>query len=212
MSDHRCAIPGCVDPSDQTRRPKLTDQTDGHCCTLHYHRLRRSLLDLPQVVAWLRQNLAAGRGHQDHVSGTPDTPVPIRLAVVDHINHIDGVLVSWTRLALEEHPQRSHGPQVATTTTCAQWLADQLPWIDTTPWVDELYREVAEIRRDAHRLVPWQRSITRLTVPCWRCNVAALAIYGGDDAVTCRHCRSTTPREQYDFWARYLLHEAAASS
>lgn len=59
----------------------------GRLCLDHYSRLRSQLLALPAVTNWLHVNVAAAAtpGDYEHVTGSRDDPIPLRVDVLDLI-------------------------------------------------------------------------------------------------------------------------------
>lgn len=212
--DHRCLIPGCVDISDPERRPCVPPRPAALLCRRHYGRLARALDELPAVARWLHASAATSRGQREEVriTGSRTPPVPVRIDVLDHLDQIAGVLASWCRLAVEEHVPAVRGPRSDDVAATAGFLCEVLPWAETRPWVDELYGEVAGLRRRAQTLAPWQRHAHHLPAPCPACGERALVLYGGAGAVTCTSCHDRIPEDRYGLWARYLtwLHDPAA--
>lgn len=75
--DHRCAIPGCVDPSDPVGRAGLPPHPEALLCQRHFGRLARLLAEMPAVAQWLHTSVATSRGHrnEDRISGSRAAPV-----------------------------------------------------------------------------------------------------------------------------------------
>lgn len=214
MSDTRCVIPGCIDPSDPEGRPRTTPQHGSLLCGSHYGRLAHTLSDMPRVYRWLHTCLATTRSHDDRITGTRNPPVPLRVDIIDNLDQITAVLASWCRLVVEEHVPVLRGPRSSYVAATAGWLHATLPWIESRPWVDELYREVIDLRRRAAQIAPWQRHAHHLPTPCPACGERTLVLYGGDSAITCTECHELIPEDRYGLWERYVvwLHDPSVST
>jgi len=204
MTDMRCVIPGCIDPSDPEGRPRIPPKIGGLLCGRHYGRLAHTLDDLPTICDWLEACVATTQAGDDHVAGTKAPPIPIRPDVVDLLDDIAAILASWCRLVVEEHVPVLRGPRSSHVAVTSPWLRNVLPWVETQPWVDECYAEVIDLLRRAHTLAPWQRHAHHLPTPCPACGECSLVLYGGTDAVTCTVCHELIPEQRYGLWERYV--------
>lgn len=167
--------------------------TVGYLCARCFSRLRRSVLELPAIAAWLHVNLAAGGVAGERVGGTKEDPIPLRLDVLDLIGpvapdpsaalfrdmehqHGDPSMYdemrSWAALVEEE--SGFEWDDRATLVGAVSYLAGHLSWIVAQPWVDEFADKVSDLSRRAHRIAPWRAEVIRDKRPCETCGVAAI--------------------------------------
>ncbi|HEY8973693.1 MAG TPA: hypothetical protein VIN75_05710 [Burkholderiaceae bacterium] len=119
-----------------------------------------------------------------HRAGESRPPLPVALhdARVD----IQGKLGSWARLIAEEANMR--GPADNTVPAIALWLRAQLHWASDQSWVDSYAAELADLRKTAYGLAPWDRARQDLPLPCPArgCGMLSLSWYSGSETVVCR--------------------------
>lgn len=121
------------------------------------------------------------------IHGTEEPKLPFDPDLHDLRQRIIGTLYDWARMIGEEHTPPLAGPADASLETTTRWLRARLPWCSTRPWVDELARELRELRREAGAKVRLQAAYVSLPTPCSGCGRLTLVEYTGDDAVTCRN-------------------------
>lgn len=98
----------------------------------------------------------------------------------------------WT-----EPPARFH------VDTAAPWLRAQIERLEYVDGIGDTWETLAEAMSQAHALAPWRPEMTRMPkVPCPHCQRTALALFGGDENVTCTSCGSSFTPGRYSMWAR----------
>lgn len=131
---------------------------------------------------------------------------------------------AWWRRRLTEARRRSADladmdwrawvPQTQQEVTSAQaylhaWLAKVE---DVADLAVSIYDTADELMGRVEGVAPWRARPRRLPgIPCPECEAPALAIYEGDDYVTCQRCRVTISRKRYDIWSVAAEHERKAS-
>lgn len=143
-----------------------------------------------------------GTSGGDRVSGSREKSAPVRLDVLSMLQpaneavhdeygdqvgppSIPTILKSWVWL-IAEHRGLTY-PVGAAVDHLAGWLRRQVPFAVTRPWIGEMMREVAELRRAAHALAPWQVHVQELDAPCpnsW-CEMRALIRTAGETYIEC---------------------------
>lgn len=144
---------------------------------------------------------------------------PIRLSCLDAARELE----DWLQVVvcLIEGDYQMGGPQEDTIASYASWLVanvERLEWrediADRVFAPADPYRPaqaLGDIMSRAHSLAPWRESVARLPgIPCPECHAVALVRFGGDEDVTCLHCRATMPPERYGIWTRILADEHRA--
>lgn len=177
MSDHLCVV--C-----SVRPCKGDSELCGGC----FVRLRVELATVQWAHDWLGVAMAASGVGPDTgvVHRSAESRPPYRLDITDARTDIEAKLASWARMIGEEHFPPLAGPLDATVPGICTWLRARLPWCSDQPWVDSFLAELAELRRMAYGLAPWDRTRTDMPLPCPACTLLSLSLYGGDDAVVCR--------------------------
>jgi hypothetical protein len=180
----------------QDRDPYKDSLICGGC----YARLYADVGTLVGAHTWL--GIAMHAAPPGFKAGTihrsPGPRPPFRVELHDQRVDILGKLAGWVRVIIEEQPP-GPGPADGDIRTVAQWLGVRLPWVSDQPWCDEMARELGEAARSARALVPWDRIVRELPLPCPRCGYLTLAVYGGTDTIVCRNreCSRTM------IWADY---------
>jgi hypothetical protein len=171
-------------------------------CGYCFGRLRRNVSILVGAYGWLGVAMRSPAPAFRDGSGrsAPASRPPFDVGLHDLRDDITFKLRSWARVIAEEHQLR--GPSDGDVRTVAAWIKPQLSWVSDQPWCDDMATEFDEAVRAARGRVPWERICRSLPLPCpgrYGCNLLTLAVYGGDDAVTCRNvaCGRVIP------WAEY---------
>lgn len=211
-----------LDPAGRECRGCLPRRaTQGLLCDPCYRRLQLMLTDAPVVYRWLTGNMGAGqqasRAKQDHErrsggeKGVTETPVPVKIEVLDLRDLMADQLTEWVDEWCEKHgltgPPRHDVP-----TDCA-FLLTWLPGIVRLDWIGDWFEQVAQTMIDAHGLVPWRPAVRRVPkVPCPGCGETNLVIYGGEDDITCQSCKIMMTSDRFDLWQRVLKADEQAAS
>ena len=147
------------------REPKLP-LPGSYLCRGHATWLVESLLDVVEIAALLVEFTEPGTAVDDgrQVRGKRvDPPAPVRLDVIalsdrrtiwqseGDIVPVLAVLESWARMVREERDLQADG--VATITGEAMLLHAHRDWIGAQPWVDELVRELRDVRSALHNAI-----------------------------------------------------------
>jgi hypothetical protein len=151
--------------------------------------------------------------HEQRTSGADDgAPTPLNLAVVDSINAIGWVLCSWVEMICEDYQMA--GPETFTVEMGATWLLAQIERLEACDGIGDLWVELADTMSQAHALAPWREQVKRIRgVACPECHRSALALYSGDENLTCQSCQAVVTPGRYAIWVRMLAQqneEAAA--
>lgn len=177
--DHEDHCTGCA--------PRPAHGTSWLCGSCYHRRLRSPLRQIPALHDWLTAQKAGLRAvtyDDDHVSSSNDHPLPFNATITDFLDMVMAVnLNGWaTRVARESPP----GPAAPTgAVEAAGWMEARAGWISEQPWVPLLVVHLAEIRRRARLLAPWQPTRHPLPLPCLECEQQTLVLFGGEDWVTC---------------------------
>lgn len=70
----------CVGQHDEPEEAE-----NGYLCHRCFSRMRSSLLELPEIAAWLEENIAAGGPAGEKVTGSREDPIPLRVDITDLI-------------------------------------------------------------------------------------------------------------------------------
>jgi hypothetical protein len=105
---------GCVWPADSDDvEPKPKPATHGLLCASCYHRLKRALEMIPDLMANMRASITPGGAQtfdSERISGGGDgSPAPLRVDPLDASDALYAKLVSWTEVIGDalKHPQPS---------------------------------------------------------------------------------------------------------
>jgi len=147
------------------REPK-TALHSAHVCRHHHSWLRETIDDIVTTYALLphfyEPGTAVDDGHQ--VKGKRvDPPAPIRLDVVALLDRrtvsqhpgdivpVLAILESWAALVREERHLRRQHP--TTVTSEANLILGHLDWIICQTWVDELAKEIRDVKSALHSAI-----------------------------------------------------------
>lgn len=184
----------------------------GNLCHPCHRRLELMLTDADTVDRWLTGNIATGSsGASDgtHVTGTKETPLPIREGIYDAREALRDSLAVWVDDIAERFAVK--GPLTHTVAEDARFLLRWLTQIVTLDPIGDWWTELADHTSAAHALAPWRPAVRRIPgVPCPRCTETNLKIYGGETDVTCGSCSAMMTEDQFDLWQRVLKTEADA--
>lgn len=205
----RCVANGCLDGPDLDGQPGPRMAKTGLLCPRCYGRLERTLAELPAVTGTLRGLLGGSNtGGGENIRRTKGSPpLPLNVSVLDHLDLIGSVLSSWTRLVAEERGLR--GPDTAD--RCSGWLLDQLAWVASQPWVDDLDDEVRDAARVAESLARTRPGWHPLPVPCPNCGGMTLGRWDGDDHVACP-CGERWPEADYPRLVKVLADDLSMTT
>ena len=191
------------------REPKTA--TDGTLlCPGHHRWMHSTLVDIVDTYALLPDFYEPGTAIDDgqQVKGKRvDPPAPVRLDVVALLDrrtiaHNPGDLVpvlaileSWARLIREER-QLQPCKRRTTVTSEAGTILAHLDWASTQPWIDELAKEIREVKSALHSAIGDHAPRPVGTCPVIHpdtgdCNGKLYQDRYGGMSVTCRKCGET---------------------
>jgi hypothetical protein len=109
---------------------------------------------------------------------------------------------------------RSHRPSTYAEVVDAQRFLQT--WLGQAETVDDLarmmYREAEQLILQVAAAAPWQARARRIRgFGCPNCDREALVRYEGDQHLTCRRCKDTVDRDEYDRWTELLNYEKAVA-
>ncbi len=194
------------------------------------------LRDIAELHAQLPAALIPGASSHEHVSGTPEAPLPLQVAPLDlgmparaltltaagrqhRDDQIGDLSVAsvlktwadyWREYLYRERPPRPTVPHLV------RWMRDRLHWAcDNHPAIDECVAELRDLRGRL-RVVLGQTSPKGelLRVPCSKCDQLTLHRRPGDDRVHCQDddCAAILYPDEYERWTQLLAaHHAAVS-
>jgi hypothetical protein len=169
--------------------------------------MRATLRAIPAALIVLREgSMQRERTGETGRAGTREAPLPCRIDTLNLIGPaasgtvhdpygdqigqraIIDVLGSWTRILCEE--RRLNGPQQWTEVALAGWLASQLGFASTQPWIAELHGELRDLLwaiRGIARVEVRTRAISR-PCPNSECGLLTLTRTDWDQYVRCSSC------------------------
>lgn len=201
MTDTNCVLPH--------RDPKTA--ADGTLvCPGHTRWLRESIDDVVTTFALLPHFYEPGTAIDDgqQVKGKRvDPPAPVRLDVVALLDKrtiarhpgdivpVLAILEAWARLVREERQLQPCRRQ-ATVTSEAGTLLAHIDWIICQPWVDDLGREIREVKSALHSAIGDHAPRPVGTCPVvhpdtGECGGKLYQDRYGGMSVTCRRCGET---------------------
>lgn len=202
----------CVEKNCDGCLPRRAD--GGSLCFPCHRRLETILVDMPAMTAWLGTHLATEnrrsarqdwerKGTQEH------PPPPINLAVFDLLDLIQASLAGWVEVLVDGSDLV--GPDRRDIASTSGYLLSHLDRVECCDWVASAWDELELLVRDAQSLAPWRPELRRVeAIPCPDCHSCALAIFGGEEDVTCLECRTVIPKHRYLIWTRIAADQWAA--
>jgi hypothetical protein len=190
------------------REPKSAGQ-GRLVCPGHHRWLLETVRDIVDTYALLPHFYEPGTAVDDgqQVKGKRiDPPAPVRLDVVAILDArtiarypgdlvpVLGILESWARMIREERDLEIPRTK-ATVSSEACLLLNHLDWITEQPWVDELAKEIREVKSALHAAIGDHapRPVGRCPViaDSVECNGALFQDRYGGLSVTCAKCGET---------------------
>lgn len=219
---YRRHLDECEGAENETCRGCLPRRANhGLLCDTCHRRLELMLHDAPTVYRWLTGNMSSGdqasRMKQDFErcsggeKGVIETPVPMKIEVLDLRDLLADQLTEWVDEWCEKHgltgPAR-HGVEVD-----VAFLRMWLPGIERLDWIGDWWETMAETMSLAHALAPWRPVMRRIPkVACPGCAETNLAIYGGESDISCLSCGIMMTEDRFEMWQEVLkLEEVKAS-
>ena len=179
------------------------------CGRCFHRRLRSPIRQMPTIHAWLGARMGGVKspGLERDVSGSRDAPIPLNPAMHDVRELIEQLLCRWADRVATEHEPPIRGPDHRDVAACAAYLDAHVGWVSKQAWVATLIVHVKQLTRMATGLAPWQQAVTKLPIPCTRCQQPTLVLYGGDDWVTCTNkgCDNIIGWGRYQNLARAIV-------
>lgn len=222
---HRC-VRGrlCADHEampDGRRLGAAIEAADGLCRTCE-RRAGHAAAELPRLYTELETIIGEHRAAAgEHVSGTPEQPLPPRLDVLTVQAAIDATLTAWAQPVAGRcripwdtaaMARLRSGPRVNRAAHILAANLDallRLPAVPIDVWVvghgvvtvkhtglDGALRLLA-LHQRGRQLVTGGTGDARLPVPCPQCEAPALVRRNGGDQVTCAACGSSWPESDY---------------
>jgi hypothetical protein len=155
-----------------------------------FARMRSDLAWLEWAYFWLEEAMTelapSWRSGSIHAHQS-EAPAPFPLQMLDARDQILGILRSWARLIGEEYQPAGPGPDGADVQTVTAWILAKLGWCSDQPWCDQFAEELADTRKLAYGLAPWEAHRRSLPAPCRGCGNLTLAQYGTDESAICRN-------------------------
>lgn len=199
-TDDICLVPHTKDPERARRALDGKYACDG-CC----QQLDSNLRAAPNHYAQLGRNLATGGTGSERVSGTTTVPLPINLAIAAHRDHLRGVLVSWSRLVIDE--RGITGPATGEVDDTAPFLLRHAGWAAGHRWIDEFAVEIRQAAGRARRLLDPSGAKQIRIGPCPETGCAGMlhaTVRAEDDdrgsLIYCDGCEFEKPPEE---WLRF---------
>lgn len=186
--------------------------THGHLCDTCHRRFELMITDAPTVIRWLTGNMTSGdgaaRAKEDHEAihgGGDGSPTPIKVDVLDLRDLLRDRLTLWVDDWCEHKGltgPESHSPDID-----SAYLLTWLPGLVKLDWIGDWWDEMAETMSEAHALAPWRPVMRRVPgIPCpdADCGETNLAIFGGEEDITCLSCRTIIRAEHFALWERIV--------
>jgi hypothetical protein len=202
----------CPDPKCRGCLPRRAER--GRLCQTCHRRFELMLTDAPTVYRWLTGNMVAGqeasRAKEDHERrrgggerGITETPVPIKLAVMDVRDLLADQLTEWVYEWCEL--KSLTGPLRHTVDADVAFLLTWLYGLESVEWIADWWESLAQTMSDAHALAPWRPVMRRVPgVPCPGCAETNLVIFGGETDITCMSCKIMLTEQRFELWERVL--------
>jgi hypothetical protein len=202
----------CPDPKCRGCLPRRAER--GRLCQTCHRRFELMLTDAPTVYRWLTGNMVAGqeasRAKEDHERrrgggerGITETPVPIKLAVMDVRDLLADQLTEWVDEWCEL--KSLTGPLRHTVDADVAFLLTWLYGLESVEWIADWWESLAQTMSDAHALAPWRPVMRRVPgVPCPGCAETNLVIFGGETDITCMSCKIMLTEQRFELWERVL--------
>lgn len=223
-------------PSCEARCQRMTPQG---LCDWCYRRLGRDMGELAELHTRVSADLAPGSSTTEHVSGSKEPPVPVRLSALSWIgpaapgrpgdpdagvwpDHrgdqtgpvpLLGVLGIWARMVAEDTGFR---PLRWETGHLLWWLGQHLEWTAAQPWADdfaaEMHDQVLIGRGLAGGRLEAPPKEVRVKKECPRCDRMTVYRRPGEDQVECVPARGGCGRlwREDDWTAATKARETAA--
>jgi hypothetical protein len=160
---------------------------------------------------WMSGNLEAGQGaapENDLITGTRELMAPIKVDVLDARDLMAAQLADLVSNMCQEHrlTPPKHG-----TVPHAQFMLTWLGTFEKHDWVKDWWTALAETMSACHAQAPWRAEQTYCDeITCPSCDEVNLALFGGDEDVTCLSCRTMIPPDRYLIWTRILADGVSA--
>lgn len=203
---YRQHLTECVDEACRGCLPRRA--AHGHLCHPCHRRFELMLTDAPTVYRWLTGNMAAGQGAAPDdmkvTSSGDGPPLPIKAAIYDARQLLADRLTLWVDDWVE-FKGGLRGPDRHTVEADSEYLLRWLHGVESLEWIGDWWDELAETMSAAHALAPWRPAMRRVPgVPCPGCEEQRLAIWGGEEDVTCLACRIVMTSDRFALWERVL--------
>lgn len=177
----------------------------GRLCWPCHRRLDLLLTDAETVDRWLTANMASGQGAASEgakITGSKEQPLPIKAALYDVRQELRDHWSTWVDWLIERHGLSSVRSSVGEDT---RRLLSWLDRIEEWEQIDDLFEYTLDLFSRAHALAPWRPAMRRVgTIPCPECGEVNLAIYGGEEDITCLSCRHMIRAEHFPLWERIV--------
>jgi hypothetical protein len=167
-------------------------------CVVHLGRL---LADCRTLWPKARTMLAKGGSAGDTTvsTGPPGSSPPLRVVVLDAVDHAYGVVTSWaTTVAIRLSAQIDiYAQEEQTYFEAISYLETHYQSLLETPLIVDLYNGIYRIRKRLNAIAGDTPPTTRLAEPCPACDMLGLIMRHDDDYVVCLTCSSKWGQSAY---------------
>lgn len=205
------------------------DPREGVVCDPCRNRLAAALWEVRDLHSLLTAALSPGQGETQRVSGSRETPLPLRVGALDLAGparrEVEGVSDAgrdqeggWSTAAILDSWVRDWAPALgeplpkAEVPALVSWLSRHLRWAcDEHPAIDEFNTEVIVLLYALRSLLNVSRKPIHLADPCPSCAHTALKRDPGGGDVICGHCHREWPHTQFERLAVVLADDGDAA-
>ena len=188
IAAHLCSTDGC------------TNETHDVLCGSCERAVSSALHELPRLYVDLHTELEPSSGSGEHVSGSREAPVPLRVEISALMTDMAGTCEDWEddlrrTEGYTDRPDRGReGPRL---TGAATFLRAHLDQLIHHPQGLTAVDEILTLRSRARTVLNFTNPVDRLPAPCPACDHLGLIRHNGASLVLCSYCDRTWTETEY---------------